>query len=266
MDWADDIKIETPEQIEVSLEVAGLGSRFVAKAHDWLIKWGVFTAIALALLLAGLILGIATDDQTTLILGASLAIVLFYAFLLGFDIYYEVLHNGQTPGKKAAGIRVIREGGAALDFQASCIRNLLGTADFLPAFYLLGGVIALLNDRGQRLGDIAAGTLVIRERAVQPPAELDPQIERLALEEFLFSAEQLGSCTAEDRYILRSFFQRSRELVARARGQLAFRLVETFTAKMAYLPRSPILEVDRAEGFLAALYRDLENLAKHQRQ
>src|SRR5262245_29980585 len=143
MEWADDIKIETPEQIEVSLEVAGLGSRFVAKCIDWLVKWVAFLLVAAVGAVAASLLSLAVRSLSMYVL--ALLIVLFYLFLLGYDIYFEVRRNGQTPGKQFAGIRVIREGGAPLDFQASCVRNLLGMADFLPAFYLLGGVIAMIS-------------------------------------------------------------------------------------------------------------------------
>src|SRR5437868_9176730 len=132
MAWADDHRIETPELVEVSLEIAGLGSRFVAQLWDWFIKWGILAVVSLlaAILLA--LLGAVNRFRSGSVLVLAVVVGLFYAFLLGFDIYYEVRRNGQTPGKRLAGIRVIREGGGPLDFQAACIRNLLGLADFLP--------------------------------------------------------------------------------------------------------------------------------------
>src|SRR5438445_739901 len=161
MQWTDDIRIETPEQIDLSLEIAGLGSRFVTRVLDWLIKWCILLVGAFLVIAALALLGVDLSriSPITLIMFAA---ALAYAFLLGFDIYYEVRHNGQTPGKKFVGIRVLREGGAPVDFRSACVRNLLGTADFLPMFYLLGGLIMLLSPRGQRLGDMAAGTIVIR--------------------------------------------------------------------------------------------------------
>jgi uncharacterized RDD family membrane protein YckC len=265
MQWADEVRIETPEQIEVSLEIAGIGSRFVAQVMDWLIKWSiVLVAVLLAAVAAGM-LGAALSEKTISYLLAALIIALFYAFLLGFDIYFEVRHNGQTPGKKIAGIRVLREGGAPLDFRSACVRNLLGLADFLPTFYLLGGFLVMLSSRGQRLGDMAAGTIVIRERAMRPPTELHAMIGKTAGEEFHFTADQLNACSANDRYILRSFFQRAEEMAEGPREQLALRLSETFLQKLAYQPAAPIADGFRAEAFLASLYRDLEHWAKHNR-
>jgi uncharacterized RDD family membrane protein YckC len=265
MQWSDDIRIETPEQIDLSLEVAGLGSRFVAKVLDGLIKWGTLLLAGLLVLVVLVLLDATSLGKTLPVLLIALLVALVYAFLLSFDIYYEVRHNGQTPGKKAAGIRVRREGGAPLDFRSACVRNLLSMADFLPICYLLGALLVLLNRRGQRLGDMAAGTIVIRERAVQPPAQLDGEIKSFALDGAAFTAEQLSACSPGDRHILRSFFQRYRQMEAQPRYQLAERLREAFLKKMPFQPAAPIMDDARAEAFLATLYRDLESWAKHGR-
>lgn len=265
MQWTDDIRIETPEQIEVSLEIAGVGSRFVAQVIDWLIKWTILFVAGVAILIAAALLGISFRMETAPIFLLALLGAMFYAFLLGFDIYYEVRQNGQTPGKKFAGIRVLRESGGPLDFRAAGIRNLLGLADFLPAFYMLGALIAMVSPRGQRLGDVAAGTLVIRERALRPPAELEKEMERLASNDFVFTADQLAACAGGDRHVLRSFLQRYGEMEAHSRHQLATRLAQTLSQRMAYQPSIPISDGCRAEAFLASLYRDLEKWVRHGR-
>ncbi len=183
---------------------------------------------------------------------------MYTAFLLGFDIYYEVRHNGQTPGKKAANIRVVREGGAPVDFTAACIRNLLGLADFLPVFYLLGSLLILLTLRGQRLGDMAAGTLVIRERAVAPPVlnHLD-EARAMAAPEIQFTSVELAACTPNDLHVLKAYFQRRRDMETLPRFQLAQRLADEYLRKTSYQPAAPIDHGHRAEAFLASLYRDL---------
>lgn len=266
MPWNDDIAIETPEQIDVRLEIAGPGTRFVAQVIDWLIKCLVlFVAGMLGLVLLALFESTDLFESVSVLLGA-LIVALFYSFFLGYDIYYEAYQNGQTPGKKLTGIRVIREGGAAVDFQSVCIRNLLGMADFIPCCYLLGGLFVMFTPRGQRLGDMAAGTIVIRERAPQPPAELDHRIEHLTREEtFIFTAEQLNACSSEDRHILRSYFQRSGQMDPHSRYQLARRLTQTFAQKIAFQPDYPRQGLVAVESFLAALYQGLENWAKHNR-
>lgn len=263
MQWTDDINIETPEQIELSLEIAGMGSRFVAQVIDWLLKFFLVLVLAVLALVVGALLGAAPSAKTFESLLGALVIAAVFALIVGFDIYYEVRHNGQTPGKKFAGIRALKDSGAPLDFQAACIRNLLGLADFLPFAYLLGGLIMLLSPRGQRLGDLAAGTIVIRERAVRTPVDLDREIGDRADEAFSFTSQQLSACSPEDRHILRSYFLRCATMQPKPRHDLACRLADTFQTKIAYETQEPIVSSPRAEAFLASLYQNLEKWARH---
>lgn len=263
MKWADELQIETPEQIDVNLEIAGLGSRFIAQLIDWVIKWGLFLAI---LLLGAIVLAMAGVNISSGSIGkgmTALLVAVFYFFLLGWDIYYELRRNGQTPGKRSAGIRVLREDGGPVDFRAACIRNLLNIADMLPGLYLLGGLIVLLNQRGQRLGDMAAGTIVVRERVMEVPGDEGAEIERISSTEFAFTSEQLSSCQSADRHILRSFFQRVKEMNVEARRQLTARLSTQFLKKTGYEPAFLPEDIVRAEAFLASLYRDLESHQRH---
>ena len=262
MRWTDDIQIETPEQIDVSLELAGLGSRFVARLLDWLVEIGTLVVIGILGLVLLSLLGVAMGRNLGSIFVTTFLVGLALIFFLGYDVYFEVRQNGQTPGKKRAGIRVIREGGAPVDFRSSCIRNLLSAADFLPAFHFLGGLLVLLSARNQRLGDMAAGTIVIRERVLDAPGDLSKQVDPLASEEFAFTAEQLRACFPDGRHILRSFFQRYPEMDADARGQLARRLAEEFVRKTSYPLPAPLGDGVQAETFLACLYRDLEKLTR----
>lgn len=257
MQWVDEVQIETPEQLDLGMELAGLGSRFVAKIIDWLIKGLVlFTALILVMLAIG------TGGAFWLGSGASmyllaLVIALGLGFMLGYDILFELRNNGQTPGKKFAGIRVVRESGAPVDFSSVCIRNLMSLIDFLPTMYLFGGLFVLMNGRSQRLGDLAAGTIVVRERAVEAPDKEMAAVEYLASDEFHFTAEHLRNCNANDLHILRSFLRRYQEMKEDARHQLACRLAQQFLDKVPYEPDPPIWPYPRAERFLASLYRDL---------
>jgi uncharacterized RDD family membrane protein YckC len=225
---------------------------------DWVIKAAVLLGAAVAALVVLVLVG--GEVAAARIAVLVFLIILIFIFVLGFDIYYEVRHSGQTPGKKHAGIRVIREGGAPLDFRSSCIRNVLAAADFLPGFYLLGGLLILLTGRHQRLGDLAAGTIVIRERVIAPPADVVKEIEPLAEPDIAFTAGQLASCTPQDHYILRSFFQRYQEMEFVARQQLACNLALEFLRKTDYPLNANVLDGRLAETFLASLYRDLEKL------
>src|SRR5262249_46836683 len=178
----------------------GLGSRFVAWVLDWVVKILLLLGLLLlALLFAGLLGG----EVSGWFEGYYLALLGLVAagLLMAYDVYFEVRHNGQTPGKRHQGIRVMREGGGPVDFRSACLRALLSPADFLPALYLLGGVLVLLNKRHQRLGDMAAGTMVIRERSAAPP-DYEHLVRRLATEEYVFTPEQLAACAPGDRQVL----------------------------------------------------------------
>lgn len=263
MQWSDDLNIETPEQIDVALELAGLGSRFVAQLIDWIIKWGVLLGLLFGLVIVLGLVGAAVADSTVALYLAAAGLALTIVAFLGFDIYFEVHRNGQTPGKKLAGIRVMLESGAPVDVRAACLRNLLALVDFLPGFYLLGALAITLTQRGQRLGDLAAGTIVVRERALQPPDELAERIAELAAPEFAFTAEQLAACAPDGGYILRSFFQRGRDMEPQSRAKLAARLADEFLKKTAWQPAFATEDSAKAVSFLASLHRDLEHFARH---
>src|SRR5438105_611087 len=121
MQWTDDISIETPDQIELSLEIAGLGSRFFARLIDWRIKPFTLLVVASVTVIALAMASVGLDIWSFTPLTMAL-IGLGYAFFVGFDIYFGVRHSGQTPGKKIAGLRALREAGAPLDFRSASIR------------------------------------------------------------------------------------------------------------------------------------------------
>jgi uncharacterized RDD family membrane protein YckC len=263
MHGTDEFRIETPEQIDLALEPAGLGSRFVAVLLDLLLWLAGMLLLSVAVAaLAGLVL--AADTALSLLL--PLLSALGFLLMVAYNVYFEVRRNGQTPGKWVAGIRVRRDGGGPVDFTASCVRNLLRAADLLPGCYLLGAAVAGLSARRQRIGDLAAGTVVIRERVAEAPEDLARLIEKLASTEVTFSPEQVAACAPGDRHLLRSFFRRQRDLDPDARQQLATRLAESFAAKTGHRPDDRLAPADRPLVFLASLYRDLENWAIHGRK
>jgi len=266
MSWGENLRIETPEQIDFDLEVAGPGSRFYGQVLDWVIKWLILLGLGLVCLVLVALVGIGGNSRITeggvyflLALGGAAAFV----FFLGYDIYYEGCCNGQTPGKRTAGLRVVRDTGGPIDVQAACIRNLVGLADFLPFFYLGGGLVALLNARGQRLGDMAAGTVVIRERAQGVRDDVEARILAAASDEFVFGPENLARCTANDQHILHSFFTRAGGMDSRLTRQLADKLLDVFLERTGYQLTRPFESSAAIVAFLASLYRDLKAHRQH---
>jgi uncharacterized RDD family membrane protein YckC len=258
MQWVDEVRLETPEQIDVDLELAGLGSRLVAQLVDWAVKILLSALLGLAVIVIMSLAGRLPQSDKPPMLLLALAVAALYMLWLGYDIYYEAVHHGQTPGKRYAGIRVIREGGGPLDFQAACIRNLLGIADLLPQFYVLGAILIALTPRRQRLGDLAAGTIVIRERALGAPTDVAETLAALARDEYRFTAGHLARCTPADRQVLRSFLQRWPIMEPDSRATLARRIAQLLLDKTGFEPVRAIESGQRAAEFLASLFRDLE--------
>jgi uncharacterized membrane protein SpoIIM required for sporulation/uncharacterized RDD family membrane protein YckC len=202
-DFRQHLLVETPEHVTIDYEIAGLGSRALAAIVDTLL----LTLWTLALV------------WVTSRLGGRLALVVMlvgiFLSLWGYFALFEGLRRGQTPGKRMLGIRVVMDTGHPVDLPAALLRNLIRIADFLPASYFLGAVIVGLHPRAKRLGDLVAGTIVVRDRphevaagtAVRTPAAVLPTgAPRLADAEF---------------HLLTGFRSRASEMNPGARRRLA---------------------------------------------
>lgn len=151
--------VQTPEGIDLHLPVAGLVPRTLAWLIDALIRLLIYAGLATVLLVFG-------DTGAGLYLLAAFIIEWFYPVL------FEVLRDGQTPGKRSYGIRVLHDDGTPIGWSASLIRNLLRVVDFLPIMYGFGMASIMLNRDFKRLGDLAAGTIVVYRDAPLPVPKL----------------------------------------------------------------------------------------------
>src|SRR5438270_4420109 len=156
-DTSDDLVISTPERVAFQYEIAGIGSRFLAQIIDSLIITVVLIAFTI---LAGALGGIFNSGELALLVEVILAFIL----LAGYFLISEAVSNGQTLGKRSVRLRVVGDHGEPLTLGQATIRNLVRIVDFLPVFYGIGMLTLFINGRGKRLGDFAAGTLVVRDR------------------------------------------------------------------------------------------------------
>jgi uncharacterized RDD family membrane protein YckC len=162
---------ETPEGIALALRPAGVTARFYAFAIDSLIRFGIFIAISIALEGFG---G----------LGKGLTLIAWFAIEWFYPVVFELTLSGATPGKRSMGLRVVMDSGLPVTPAASLVRNLLRTADFLPMLYGFGFACLLLRSDFKRLGDIAAGTLVVYVKPVTldgPMPDARPEAPRRPL-------------------------------------------------------------------------------------
>jgi uncharacterized membrane protein SpoIIM required for sporulation/uncharacterized RDD family membrane protein YckC len=167
------IEIETPEQVTLGLELAGAGSRTLAALFDILLVLLLGLLASLAIVFSGVLL------QSTWMV--AVLVLVNFGIVWGYFALFEGLGKGRTPGKRRVGLRVIADTGHPLTFQAALIRNLIRVVDFQPGLSGLVGLTSmLLHPQGKRLGDIVAGTIVVRDEAarlrrIAPPVTASEQ-------------------------------------------------------------------------------------------
>lgn len=240
MDLEDRLTIQTPEGVDLEVTLAGLGSRVGAGIIDNLILGAVSIAIVIAITILGF--GDVSEDILLLIfgIGAMLLLVTFF----GYYLLFETLNSGKTPGKAAMGIRVIRVDGRPLSFGPVAIRNLLRIVDYLPVFYAVGLTSIVATARNQRVGDLAAGTVVIRDRRQPPPAAVLHAPEALDR----LPPWDVSALTDEEVGLVRRFMERSPTLEPSKRLELAGSIADRLRPKVV-APDDP----SGAEAFLARL-------------
>jgi uncharacterized RDD family membrane protein YckC len=197
------LEVRTPESIAFRYELAGLGSRFLALAVDQAIQIAVLVAIFGGLVTAAFRAvghrhaAAPVADKLGESLAIAIVVVISFIVLFGYFIAFEALWNGQTPGKKLVGIRVVRDGGYPIDFGASLIRNLIRVGEQLLGYYLFGAISALISPENKRLGDLAAGTIVVRDAPLAQPTPHAPTAyldgnERTLIMQFLERRDALN--------------------------------------------------------------------------
>jgi uncharacterized RDD family membrane protein YckC len=233
MSSADRYALETPENIEVEFELAGLGSRFCAMLIDTLL----IALIVLVLVVLLYVLDIALAPVVMhagqgarrwgdWLLAAAWVIVAALIFD-GYFIFFELVMRGQTPGKNAMKVRVIRDDGTPVTINEILVRNILRLVDFLPAGYAVGAVVMFFNPHCKRLGDIAAGTIVVKEGQLDYRASADKKSTFGPAAVAVPNSE----LTPEERRVLAGFLQRRVELLPQARTALAERLARPLYEK-----------------------------------
>lgn len=227
------LEIETPEHVAFDYELAGLGSRGLAAMLDtMLLLVGSFAA---AITLGRLVPAAGW-------LGDVLLVLILFLVLWGYFTFFEAFRQGQTPGKRWMGIRVVHDTGHAVTFAGAAIRNLLRIADFLPPPYLIGGLMVALHPRAKRLGDLVAGTVVVRDQ---------PHLTGPALEAERSEADGVGLPELSDQEfaLLRSFRERAAELAPPVRARLAAQVATKLVERMPRPEGDPALSLE-------SLYRD----------
>jgi len=218
MQYEDHLTIATPEGVSLDLTLAGLGSRAIAGCIDLVLK-ALFVGLLMIVLLA--LMGIG---------GAFVLVPAIGMTMLVYDVLFETLAAGRTPGKRISGLRVVRSSGRPVDLTASAIRNAVRLLDGLPLSYLPTIVSILLTRRNQRPGDLAADTVVIRDRREidrarhGPAAAAEVRAPAAAAGAPAGATWDVSAVAAEDVATVRAFLERRAGLAPDARRRLAAQL------------------------------------------
>lgn len=219
MVFEDRLTIDTPEGVPLELTLAGVGSRFTSALLDYIVQIVILVALALVLSYgAGLSPGSSAISSAAWIVG-------FFVVFWGYDVAFEVLNSGRTPGKALNGLRVVLESGAPVTFVPSAIRNVIRIIDLIPGNYLVGVTSILVTKKNQRIGDLAGGTLVIRE-VRKLPAEVParPSLQAPAWDTSAVNQQELDAVAA--------FLARRNELEPGARIEIAAELAGRLRPKV----------------------------------
>jgi uncharacterized RDD family membrane protein YckC len=215
------VQVATGESVAFSYELAGLGSRFLAVFIDTVLQLCVLLFLTFAFLLVASyvapgVSGSPTAGSAKLARSILMAAAILGGFVLffGYFIVFETLWNGRTPGKRMLGIRVVRDGGFPVDFTSALIRNVVRVVEVALGAYAISAISALLSPLNRRLGDFAAGTLVVRDSAmgsVPVPPSGDERMDDPLVRD-------LGS---HERDLVRRYVARRVSLGSAARASLA---------------------------------------------
>jgi uncharacterized RDD family membrane protein YckC len=238
--YEDRITIPTPEGVSLEMTLAGLGSRTIAGTVDAVLK-----VLLVGLLMLALLLTTGIGFALVVLPAAGLTTLLY-------DVLFETLAGGRTPGKRWSGLRVVRSSGRAVDLTASMIRNVLRFIE-LPLWYLPAFISIAVTKRNQRLGDLAADTVVIRERRgidrAQPRFDAAPAPQAAQPAYAAAGASwDVSAVAAEDLATVRAFLERRNGLEWGPRKRLAAQL------DGALRPRVGGADVSDPERFLEILY------------
>jgi uncharacterized RDD family membrane protein YckC len=251
----DEIKIETPEQIALEFPLAGIGSRFLAFAIDTLIQTVLYIAGSLALVATISFAKISPGFLSWIPLSwvPALAIIFVFCMYWGYFALFEILWNGQTPGKRWTGVRVIKDSGRPINIYEAVARNFLRVVDWLPGFYIVGLVTIMISRRNQRLGDHLAGSIVVHEKR---PEDIRP--EWSASSPAAESVSQLLAISSDELVLIETYLQRRDTFDIGVREMTAHKIATRIIAKTG-IQRLPDQSLD---DFLESIARKVRDGAR----
>jgi uncharacterized RDD family membrane protein YckC len=253
---SDKLTIDTPEQVHLEFVLAGIGSRFMAVVADSLIGLLIYLAVTVLEITLGGLSFIKLASYPIWI--QAVVIFLHFCLFWGYYAAFEALWNGQTPGKRWAGIRVMKETGRPINAFEAVARNLMRIIDMLPFVvpYGAGIVTMLVNSKNRRLGDLVAGTLVVHEKKADE-SDLFFDTPNKTPEFAVYQAGRLGVSEVE---LIETFLARRLDIPAEIRRQNATQIADMISLKLGIDPQARPAD---HENFLELVVREFRNRAQY---
>jgi uncharacterized RDD family membrane protein YckC len=222
----DKLTIETPEQIPLDFPLAGIGSRFLAVAFDFLLQF--VSVLGLMVIADMLFYTIGRFSSMGPIWVAAAAVLVFFLIQFGYFAIFESLWNGQTPGKRRLHLRVIKDSGQPITTYDAVARNLLRIVDSLPGLYVVGILSALLSSKSKRLGDYVAGTVVVHEKPLRDPGQIGLNFAGGESR----TGYDLRRLSQEEFQLIEAYLLRRPQLSSEVRARLTRQIVERIALKL----------------------------------
>ncbi|AVH69954.1 RDD family protein [Nostoc sp. 'Lobaria pulmonaria (5183) cyanobiont'] len=247
------ITFQTPESVELEFTLAGIGNRALALLIDYtvlgitlllfVLTWSVFSTQLL-----NFVEYFFTNLPSLDIWLLAIFFIIAFAIYIGYFVFFETLWFGQTPGKRVAKIRVVRDDGRLIGLQQATLRALLRPFD---ETLFIGAFLIMLGSREKRLGDLAAGTIVIQAQTPTASAKLTISEQAKGLHEQLIEIADFSQLMPDDFAVIREYLQRRAAMSLKARASLSLKLAEQVKA-IIHLEKLP--EAVTPDVFLEAIY------------
>ncbi|MEH2181907.1 RDD family protein [Nostoc sp.] len=247
------ITFQTPESVELEFTLAGIGNRALALLIDYtvlgvtlllfVLTWSVFSTQLL-----NFVEYFFTKLPSLDIWLLAIFFIIAFAIYIGYFVFFETLWFGETPGKRFAKIRVVRDDGRLIGLQQATLRALLRPFD---ETLFIGAFLIMLGSREKRLGDLAAGTIVIQVQAPTASARLTISEQAKGLHEHLIEIADFSQLMPDDFAVIREYLQRRSAMSLKARASLSLKLAEQVKA-IIHLEKLP--EAVTPDVFLEAIY------------
>jgi uncharacterized RDD family membrane protein YckC len=248
---SDKLIIDTPEQVHLEFTLAGIGSRFLALFVDTLIQ-GIFYIVVW---LVGLFVTAGALFRSESAWTAGITVLVLFCVYWGYFATFEALWKGQTPGKRYAGIRVIKDSGRPIKPFEAVARNLLRIVDQIPGIYVVGITCMFFSKQNRRLGDYVAGTVVVHESS---PLDIQPFFNTKEKGDLVIY--QAARLTIPEIELIEAFLLRRLDIPMEIRRQNAARIAEKIEIRLGIDAQSRTAD---DENFLELVVKEFRNHARY---